>query len=164
MFLSDFSIRRPIVTVVITIGLMAVGWMALTKLRVNERPDVAPPILQVSIPYPGASPETVEREILDRLEKAMRGIPGVHDMRAWADEGSGWFRIEFEFNKNLIEAADEVRNSIASVRYKLPLEMREPIIRRQDPDEWPIMSLSLSSSSQSHIELSLLAEKEIGDR
>ncbi|RYY03245.1 MAG: efflux RND transporter permease subunit [Gammaproteobacteria bacterium] len=164
MFLSDFSIRRPIVTVVITIGLMAVGWMALNKLRVNERPDVAPPILQVSIPYPGASPETVEREILDRLEKAMRGIPGVHDMRAWADEGSGWFRIEFEFNKNLIEAADEVRNSIASVRYKLPIEMREPIIRRQDPDEWPIMSLSLSSSSQSHIELSLLAEKEIGDR
>lgn len=164
MFLSDFSIKRPIVTVVITIALMAVGYMALKKLRVNERPDIAPPILQVSIPYPGASPETVEREILDRLEKAMRGIPGVHDMRTWADEGSAWFRIEFEFNKNLIEAADEVRNSIASVRYKLPVEMREPVIRRMDPDAWPIMSLSLSSSSQSHIELSLLAEKEIGDR
>lgn len=164
MFLSDFSIKRPIVTVVLTLGLMAVGWMALGKLRVNERPDIAPPILQVSIPYPGASPETVEREILDRLEKAMRGIPGVHDMRAWANEGSGWFRIEFEFDKNLIEAADEVRNSIASVRYKLPTEMREPIIRKQDPDAWPIMSLSLSSSTQSHIELSILAEKEIGDR
>ncbi|RYZ78689.1 MAG: efflux RND transporter permease subunit, partial [Moraxellaceae bacterium] len=62
------------------------------------------------------------------------------------------------------EAADEVRNSIASVRYKLPVEMREPVIRRQDPDAWPIMSLSLSSSSQSHIELSILAEKDIGDR
>ncbi len=164
MFLSDFSIKRPIVTVVLTLGLMAVGWMALGKLRVNERPDIAPPILQVSIPYPGASPETVEREIVDRLEKAMRGIPGVHDMRVWASEGSGWFRIEFEFDKNLIEAADEVRNAIASVRYKLPIEMREPIIRRQDPDAWPIMSLSLSSSSQSHVELSILAEKEIADR
>jgi len=163
MFLSDFSIKRPIVTVVITIGLMALGWMALSKLRVNERPDIAPPILQVSIPYPGASPETVEREIVDRLEKAMRGIPGVHDMRVWASEGNGWFRIEFEFNKNLIEAADEVRNAIASVRYKLPIEMREPIIRRQDPDAWPIMWLSLSSSSQSHIELSILAEKDIAD-
>ncbi|HEY6528594.1 MAG TPA: efflux RND transporter permease subunit [Cellvibrionaceae bacterium] len=164
MFLSDFSIKRPLITVVLTVGLMAIGWLALTKLRVNERPDIAPPILQINIPYPGASPETVEREILDRLEKAMRGIPGVHDMRAWANEGSGWFRIEFEFNKNLIEAADEVRNSIASVRYKLPIEMREPIIRKQDPDAWPIMSLSLSSSSQSHIELSILAEKDIGDR
>ncbi|RYY74161.1 MAG: efflux RND transporter permease subunit [Gammaproteobacteria bacterium] len=163
MFLSDFSIKRPIVTVVLTLGLMAVGWMALSKLRVNERPDIAPPILQVSIPYPGASPETVEREIVDRLEKAMRGIPGVHDMRVWASEGNGWFRIEFEFNKNLIEAADEVRNAIASVRYKLPVEMREPIIRRQDPDAWPIMWLSLSSSSQSHVELSILAEKDIAD-
>jgi len=164
MFLSDFSIKRPLVTVVLTLGLMAIGWLALSKLRVNERPDIAPPILQVSIPYPGASPETVEREIVDRLEKAMRGIPGVYDMRVWANEGNAWFRIEFEFNKNLIEAADEVRNSIASVRYKLPTEMREPIIRKQDPDAWPIMWLSLSSSSQTHIDLSILAEKDIADR
>ncbi len=164
MFLSDFSIKRPVVTVVFTIGLMLVGLMALSKLRVNERPDIAPPILQINVPYPGASPETVEREILDRLEKAMRGIPGVHDMRAWANEGSGWFRIEFEFDKNLIEAADEVRNAIATVRYKLPNEMREPIIRRMDPDAWPIMSMSLSSSSQTHLELSRLAEKDIADR
>lgn len=164
MFLSDFSIKRPLVTVVLVIGLMAIGWLALGKLRVNERPDVAPPVLRITIPYPGASPETVEREIVDRLEKAMQGIPGVHQMRAWANEGNASFSIEFEFNKNLIEAADEVRNSIASVRYKLPIEMREPIISRVDPDSWPIMSLSLSSSSQSHIELSILAEKEIGDR
>lgn len=164
MLLSDFSIKRPIVTVVVAIALMAVGWMALSKLRVNERPDITPPILQVDISYPGASPETVEREILDRLEKSMRGIPGVHELRAWANEGGGVFRIEFEFNKNLIEATDDVRNSIASVRYKLPHEMREPIIRKEDADAWPIMTLSLSSSSQSHMDLSVLAEKEISDR
>ena len=61
MFLSDFSIKRPLVTVVITVGLMIVGWMALTKLRVNERPDISPPVLRITIPYPGSSPETVER-------------------------------------------------------------------------------------------------------
>ncbi len=164
MFLSDFSIKRPLVTVVITVGLMIVGWMALTKLRVNERPDISPPILQITIPYPGSSPETVEREIVDRLERAMQGIPGVHELRASANEGNASFSVEFDFDKNLIEAADEVRNSIASVRYKLPNEMREPIITRIDSNAWPIMSLSLSSSSQSHIELSILAEKEIGDR
>jgi HAE1 family hydrophobic/amphiphilic exporter-1 len=164
MFLSDFSIKRPLVTVVLTLGLMAVGWLALGKLRVNERPDVAPPVLRITIPYPGSSPETVEREIVDRLEKAMQGIPGVHQMRSWANEGNATFSVEFKFDKNLIEAADEVRNSIASVRYKLPIEMREPVISRVDPDSWPIMSLSLSSSSQSHVELSMLAENEIGDR
>lgn len=164
MFLSDFSIKRPLVTVVITVGLMIVGWMALTKLRVNERPDISPPVLRITIPYPGSSPETVEREIVDRLERAMQGLPGVHELRSWANEGNASFSIQFDFDKNLIEAADEVRNAIASVRYKLPNEMREPIISRVDPDAWPIMSLSLSSSSQSHIELSILAEKEIGDR
>lgn len=164
MLISNFCIKRPLVTVVITLALMALGWIALKNLRVNERPDIAPPILQVNIPYPGASPEIVEREILDRLEKAMRGIPDVTDMRAWANEGSGGFRIEFDFKKSLIEAADEIRNSISSVRHNLPNEMREPIIQRLDPDAIPIMSLSLSSSSQSHIDLSMLAEEQIGDR
>lgn len=164
MVLSDFSIKRPVVVVVVTVALMAAGWLALGKLRVNERPDIAPPVLRVSVPYPGASPETVEREILDRLEKAMRSIPGVSEMRAWASDSNATFRIEFEFSKNLIVAADEVRNAIATVRYKLPNEMREPVIQRVDPDAWPIMSLSLSSTSQSHIELSRMAEKDIADR
>ena len=164
MFLSDFSIKRPVVTIVVTIALVALGWMALGKLRVNERPDVQPPMLRVSIPYPGASPETVEREVLDRIEKSMRSIPGVREMNAWANEGSGFFNIQFDFNKNLIEASDEVRNAISAVRYKLPVEMREPVIQRADPDAWPIMSMSLSSSSQSHLELSRMAEDEIADQ
>ncbi|HRH78307.1 MAG TPA: efflux RND transporter permease subunit [Cellvibrionaceae bacterium] len=134
MLISDLSIRRPIITVVLTLAMMAIGVLAITKLRVNERPDIAPPVVQVSIPYPGASPETVERELLNRLEKAMRGIPGVTDMRAWANEGNAWFRVEFEFGSDLIEASDNLRNAIASVRYKLPVEMREPVIRRVDPD------------------------------
>jgi hydrophobic/amphiphilic exporter-1 (mainly G- bacteria), HAE1 family len=164
MMLSDFSIKRPVITLVLTLAMMALGALALSKLRVNERPDIAPPVIQVSVPYPGASPETVEREIVARLEKAMRGIAGVHDMRAWANEGNAWFRVEFEFGADLIEASDNLRNAIASVRYKLPVEMREPVIRRVDPDAWPIMSLSLSSSSQSALELSVMADKTIGDR
>ncbi|MDB5951457.1 MAG: acriflavin resistance protein, partial [Massilia sp.] len=68
MFLSDFSIRRPVATIVLIVAIMALGLMALTKLRVNQEPDVEAPMLFVSIPYPGASPDTVEREILNRLE------------------------------------------------------------------------------------------------
>ena len=71
MFLSNFSVRRPVATVVIIIGLMALGLLALSKLKVNERPDVALPLLVVNIPYPGASPDTVERELLNRVEKSL---------------------------------------------------------------------------------------------
>ena len=67
MFLSDFSIRRPVATVVLIFALMAFGVLALTKLRVNQIPDVQQPVLVVTIPYPGASPDTVEREIINRI-------------------------------------------------------------------------------------------------
>ena len=77
MFLSEFSVRRPVATVVILIALMASGLMALKKLKVNQNPDVDLPMLVVDIAFPGASPETVEREVLNRIEKSLLRVTGV---------------------------------------------------------------------------------------
>ncbi|MDP1902341.1 MAG: efflux RND transporter permease subunit [Rubrivivax sp.] len=164
MFLSDFSIKRPVAMIVIIIGLMALGMLALSKLRVNQMPDVEQPLLVVAIPYPGASPDTVEREVINRIEKALQGISGVTDVRSTASEGNAQLLLIFNFDKNMIEAADEVRNAIASVRYKLPVEMREPILRRVDPAAQPIMQLALSSGTMSHAQISRLAEDDLADR
>ena len=163
MFISEFSIKRPVVTIVVTVALMLFGYLALKNLRVNERPDVEQPLLIVNISYPGASPETVEREIIDRIEKSLQSIPGVYELRAYANESNGSFTIFFNFDKNMIEAADEVRNAISAVRHKLPLEMREPIIRRFDMSAQPIVQMSLSSNVQSHAELSRMAEDELAE-
>src|SRR5215468_3238503 len=119
MFLSDFAIRRPTSTVVIIIALMCLGLLALQKLRVNQIPDVQQPVMIVNIPYPGASPETVEREIINRVEKALQSIPQVYEIRSTASESSAQIVIIFNFKKNMVEASDEIRNAIASVRYKL---------------------------------------------
>src|SRR5512146_3570546 len=156
MILSDFSIRRPVATVAIVI--------ALNKLRVNQIPDVEMPVIVVNVPYPGASPETVEREIIDRVEKALQSIPQVYQIRSTASEGNAQIVIQFNFKKNMVEASDEIRNAIASVRYKLPVEMREPILRRIDPSAQPIMQLALSSTTQTHAEISRLAEDVLADR
>src|SRR5471032_1200822 len=164
MFLSDFSIKRPIATIVLIIAMMCLGLMALKKLRVNQNPDVQIPFIIVNIPYPGASPETVEREIVNRLEKSLQSISGVNNVYSSANEGSAVIRIEFGFKANLIEASDDIRNAIASVRYKLPIEMREPILQRIDPSAQPIMQLALSSNTQSHAEISRLAEDVLSDR
>ncbi len=153
MFLSDFSIKRPVAMIVIILGLMALGLLALSKLRVNQMPDVEQP-----------SPDTVEREVVNRIEKALQGISGVTDVRSTSSEGNAQLLLIFNFDKNMIEAADEVRNAIASVRYKLPVEMREPILRRVDPAAQPIMQLALSSSALSHAQISRLAEDELADR
>jgi HAE1 family hydrophobic/amphiphilic exporter-1 len=164
MLLSDFAIKRPVSTVVIIIALMCLGLLALKKLRVNQIPDVEQPVMVVSIPYPGASPETVEREIINRVEKSLQSIPQVYQIRSTAAESRAQVVIIFNFKKNMAEAADEIRNAIASVRHKLPIEMREPILQRIDPAAQPIMQLALSSSTLSHAEISRLAEDVIADR
>ncbi len=164
MFLSDFSVKRPVAMVVIIIALMALGLLALSKLRVNQFPDIEQPILVVSIPYPGASPDTAEREVINRIEKALQGIAGVDRLASTANEGSASLTLFFNFDKNMVIAADEVRNAIASVRYKLPVEMREPILQRVDPAAQPIVQMALSSSTLSHAEISRLAEDKLADR
>ena len=164
MFLSDFAIKRPVATVVVIIGLMCLGLLALKNLRVNQIPDVEQPVIVVNIPYPGASPETVEREIVNRVEKSLQSIPQVYQIRSTSAESNASIVIIFNFKKNMVEASDEIRNAIASVRHKLPLEMREPILRRIDPSAQPIMQMGLSSTKQSHAEISRLAEDVLADR
>jgi len=164
MFLSNFSIKQPVATVAIVIVLMCVGLLALKNLRVNQIPDVQQPVMVVEFPYPGASPETVEREIISRVEKALLSIPQVYEIRSTAAESNATIVIIFNFKKDMSGAGDEVRNAIASVRYKLPIEMREPVLFREDPSAEPIMNLALSSDRQTHAEISRLAEDVLSDR
>jgi len=164
MFLSDFSIKRPTATIVLILAMMCVGLLALKKLRVNQNPDVEVPFIVVSIPYPGASPDTVEREVVNRLEKSLESISGVTEINSTSSEGSASIFMQFSFKTNLIEASDDIRNAIAAVRYKLPTEMREPILQRIDPSAEPIMQLALSSNTQTHAEISRLAEDVLADR
>ncbi len=164
MFLSDFSIKKPIATIVLIIAMMALGLLALSKLRVNQNPDVEVPGMQVSIVYPGASPDTVEREIVNRLEKSLLSVPGATHVYSSSNESNASFWVEFSFSKNMVEAADEVRGVISSVRYKLPTEMREPVLRRFNPSSQPIMNMALSSTGQSHAAISRMAEDVLADR
>ncbi|MBQ0937357.1 efflux RND transporter permease subunit [Ideonella paludis] len=164
MFLSNFSVKQPIATIVLIISLMAMGLLALSKLKVNQNPDVTPPVLVVVISYPGASPESVEREIINRLEKSFQTIPGVDEVNSTAKEGNAELVLQFQFGKNMIEAGDEVRNAIASVRHKLPVEMREPNLFRWQMSDEPIVQVALSSANQTHAQLSRLAEDQLADR
>ena len=164
MFLSNFSVKKPVVTIVILMMLMAVGLLALTKLKVNQIPDVEMPLLAIDITYPGASPDAVEREVLNRVEKALQSVNGIKELRGTAFEGNANILVFFEFKKNMVEATDEVRNAIGRIRYKLPTEIREPVILRINPTAQPIMQLALSSRSQSHAEISRIAEDQIADK
>ncbi|WP_337841975.1 efflux RND transporter permease subunit [Rheinheimera sp.] len=161
MFLSDFSIKRPMVVVAVTLAMMLFGYFAMTNLKTNQFPDVQPPVLVMTIPYPGASPETVEREILNRVEDSMATITGMRELRSYARDSNAVIVAIFEFDKDLIEASQELRDAVAVVRDKLPTEMKEPFLRREDPNAMPILSLALSATSIDAIELSQIAEHQI---
>src|SRR3954462_2536501 len=161
MIISDFAIKRPLVTVVAMVALVIFGLFALTKLKTDEFPDVAPPWLTVAVIYPGASPEGVEKEVLDPIEEQVASIAGVKRIMSKAYDGYALLMVEFLFDKDLNEASQDVRDAISTIRIDLPSEMEEPIVRKFNDTDRPIVSVALSSVSLSPAELTRLADPGI---
>ncbi len=161
MFISDAAIRRPIVTIVTMIALVSLGAFALMQLELDEYPDVTNPIVAVTVPYPGASPGTVEREVVDRLEEAIAGIDGVDRLQSTSRDGLASLIVFFVFEKNIDQAAQDIRDAISAIRGDLPPEMEEPIISRFDPAELPIVSLVLTSPRLTQGQLTAIADPMI---
>ena len=161
MFISDFAIKRPLVTIVAMVTLALFGLVALFKLKTDEFPDVQPPFVTVGIPYPGASPDGVEKEILDPIEEQITAIAGVKQVTSKAYDGFGNILVEFQFGKNLTEATQELRDAISAVRTDLPAEMEEPVVKKFSDTDVPIVSLALASSTQRQTELSDIADPGI---
>src|SRR5512133_2093912 len=114
------------------VALVVFGLVALGALKTDEYPDVTQPVVAVTIVYPGASPETVEREVIDPIEDALFSISGIDGKQttASATDGLAQFIVFFDFEKNLQEATQDIRDAISSKRQDLPTEMEEPIITR----------------------------------
>ncbi len=161
MFISDLAISRPILTIVVMVALVVFGLFALLRLETDELPDIEAPVVQLAIAYPGASPETVEREVVDRIENQIQGISGVDKIQSTSLDGFALITVIFLFSKDIQEAEQDVRDAISSIRGDLPAEMREPILRRFDPDQLPIVSLTLSAPGLDLAQLTRLADPGI---
>jgi HAE1 family hydrophobic/amphiphilic exporter-1 len=161
MLISDFAIKRPVITVVSMLALVVFGAVALLRLQTDEFPDVAPPYVSVGIIYPGASPDGVEKEVLDPVEEAIASISGVKKIMGKAEDGFGSIVIEFQFEKPLGEATQDIRDAISTIRSDLPEEMEEPIIKKLNDTDRPIVSLALSSTRHSPAELTRMADPRI---
>lgn len=161
MFISDFAIKRPIVTSVVMVALVIFGIFALFKTDVDEFPDIQQPIVFVAVPYPGASPDQVEREVVDRMEEAFQGLNGIDQITSTSTDGFAQIIVQFIYSKNTDQASQDVRDAISGIRDKLPTEMKEPIIKKFDPSDQPIVSLTLSSTTLRPNELTILADPGI---
>ena len=158
MFISDFAIKRPIVTIVLMVAISVFGIFALVRLNTDEFPEVSPPIVAVSIPYPGASPDTVEREVVNPIEEQIATISGVKQISSNSLDSFGVITVEFYFSKDLQEATQDIRDGISQIRNDLPSEMEEPILTRFDPNDFPIVQLALTSKTLTGPELTRIVD------
>lgn len=161
MFISDFAIKRPLITVVAMLALVGFGLVALFQLQTDEFPEVQPPVVLTTVIYPGASPEQVEREVLEPIEEAIQSISGVKKMEGEARDGFAQIITTFVYSKDLQEASQEIRDAIGTKRQDLPQEIEEPILRKFNPTDAPIVTLGLSSTTLSPAQLTRLADPGI---
>jgi hydrophobic/amphiphilic exporter-1 (mainly G- bacteria), HAE1 family len=161
VFISDVAIKRPLITIVSMVALVVFGLFALWQLETDEFPDVQQPIVNVAIAYPGASPDVVEREVLDRVEEAIAGISGVDRISGAAQDGFANVTVFFVYEKDVQQASQDIRDKISAIRADLPLEMKEPVLTRFDPADQPIVQLSLNSSTLDAPALTRIADPGI---
>ncbi|MGD8395391.1 MAG: efflux RND transporter permease subunit [Candidatus Eiseniibacteriota bacterium] len=164
MKLSEISIRRPVLATVMSLVIVLFGVIGFTRLPVREYPDIDPPIVSITTFYRGASPGVVETEITDVLEEQLATIEGVRTIESSSREQGSVISVEFELNRDVDEAANDVRDRVSRVRGQLPREADDPIVAKVDTNAQPIFWIGLSSDVHSTLELSDIADRILKER
>ena len=164
MKISDLSIRRPVLAVVMSLLLVVLGVMAFTRLTLRELPAIDPPIVSVQVSYPGASASVVETRITQTLEDALSGIEGINTIESRSRNGSSDISIEFLPTRDIEAAANDIRNAVSRVADRMPEEADPPEISKVESDSDPILWLNLRSSRMDMLQLTDYAQRYLVDR
>ncbi|MBC7427048.1 MAG: efflux RND transporter permease subunit [Bacteriovorax sp.] len=141
MSLIDLSIRRPVFAWVLMFSLITFGAICVNRMGISQLPDVDFPIVNVAVTYEGAAPEVVESELIDPIEQRLLTIEGIKEMRSSARQGAGAVTLEFDINRNVDVALQEVQSALSQLR--LPVGIDPPVVRKQNPEEDPILIVSV---------------------
>ncbi len=164
MLLSEVSIRRPVLATMMNLGLILFGIIGLGRLPVRELPDVDPPIVNITTIYQGASSAVMETQITEPIEEALTSIEGIQTLTSESRDQVSSITVEFNLARPIDLAAQDVRDRVSRVRGRLPEEIEEPIIAKQDADAQPIIWVALYSDRFSTLELTTIAENVFKDR
>lgn len=158
MKLAEISIHRPVLTIVISVLIMAAGLISLTKLGVREYPAIDPPTLTISTNYAGAAAEVIEAQITQPLEEAVNSVAGIRTLTSTSREGSSQITAEFTIDTDLDTAASDVRDQVSRAVRNLPPDANPPILTKANADSNPLFGIALRSDRRSQLELSAYAD------
>lgn len=146
MNISAIAIRRPVFTVMVMVAVLVLGFVGYRKLGTDLFPDISFPVVVVTVPYPGASPNEVENLVTKPVEDAVISLNGIDRVRSFSREGASQTMVIFKLGVDLPDAATEVRERISQIRYKFPTDAKEPTIARFDVAASPILTYTLATN------------------
>jgi len=164
MKLSETSIQRPVLASMISAALVLFGVIGYTRLSVRELPDIDPPIISVSTTLPGANAQVVETAVTDVLEEELSTIQGIRTLSSSSSEENSQITLEFTLDRPVDVAAQDVRDKVSRVRGRLPVDVLEPVIAKEQADAQPFFWLALSSPNYDLMQLSDVADRLVKAR
>ncbi len=162
--ISAWSIRNPIIPIIMFIGLVLAGLMSFSGMEVQQQPDIEFPAVQVRIVQPGAAPSEIENQITQRVEAAVRGVQGVKNINSSAQEGSTGTFVEFELGTDIGQAVNEVKSAIDQIRGELPDGILEPQVQRVQTSSEPIGFFALTAPDMTLEQLSWFVDDTVSKR
>ncbi len=163
MFLTDLSIKRPVVASVMSLVLVIFGLFTFNEIPTDELPDVQPPVVTIQTEYKGASAEIIDTQITQRIEDFVGGTPGLETIDSFSEDESSRITLTFETNLDLDDVANDVRSSVARVLDNLPDGAEQPEIFKQSAGMRTTMWLSFNSDTMTDLELTDYADRYLSD-
>jgi len=161
-WLAEICIRRPVFAVMLILGLVVAGIAAYLRLGVDRFPQMDMPTVYVSTVYPNAASEEVESEVTQLLEDSVATVGGIDELRSISREGTSLLLLTFQVDRDIDAATQDVRDAVNSVLNRLPPTFYPPVVRKQDLEASPILTLALSGDRQPR-ELYVLADRYVKD-
>jgi hydrophobe/amphiphile efflux-1 (HAE1) family protein len=158
MTLAELSIRRPVLTIVVSLLILLLGGISLVQLPVREYPAVDPPSISITTSYPGAAAEVVQAQVTEPIEEAVNTVAGIEILTSTSREGASTINAQFSLDTDLDIAASDVRDQLARAVRFLPADLNPPILNKANADSSPIFGLALSSPTRSQLELGAFAD------
>jgi HAE1 family hydrophobic/amphiphilic exporter-1 len=159
--LSELCVRRPVFATMLVMSLVVLGIFSFRGLGVDLFPKADPATVSVTLSLPGSSPDEMSSTVVEPMEQAISGISGIDEMQARIAEGRGQITVRFVLERDINDAANDVREKVASAVRDMPPELLPPVITKVDPDADPVMSFIVSSKTMSLRTLTELTDKQI---
>ena len=144
MKLADVSIRRPVFATMIIGALVVLGIFSYPKVAVDLMPNVDFPIITITAVYPGADPSVIEKKVVDKIEEAVNTLSGLKVLRSNCLDSVGQVILQFKLSRNTSEAAQDVRDKLATIQRQLPKDLQLPVVQKFDLGSMPVISVALS--------------------